>query len=229
MGKLIALGVLVFFAAGIALEHVIDTIFSPEAEEKIQATSGRFIAAQRESETIPANRPGNERQQPRPVSPENCTAANLHGMTHPPMMGTVFRVIDGDTIIVMVDGIEMRIRLWGIDAPESDQKDGAAARRKLETMTPPDSRVVIHPLTLDRYGRVVGNIGKDSEWPVNFLMVAHGWAYHYKEPSAMRNPCLLEAERIAKDSRKGVWQDGTNGGIRPWEHRRNRGERPPNI
>ena len=43
-------------------------------------------------------------------------------------------------------------------------------------------------------------IGKDSEWPVNFLMVAHGWAYHYKEPSAMRNHCLLEAERIAKDA-----------------------------
>ena len=54
-------------------------------------------------------------------------------------------------------------------------------------------------------------IGKDSEWPVNFLMVAHGWAYHYKEPSAMRNHCLLEAERIAKDSWQGVWQDGTNG------------------
>ena len=72
-------------------------------------------------------------------------------------------------------------------------------------------------------------IGKDSEWPVNFLMVAHGWAYHYKEPSAMRNHCLLEAERIAKDSRKGVWQDGTNGGIRPWEHRRNRGKRLTDI
>ena len=57
-------------------------------------------------------------------------------MTHPPMTGTVIRVIDGDTIIVMVDGIEMRIRLWGIDAPERDQRDGAAAQRKLESITP---------------------------------------------------------------------------------------------
>ena len=57
-------------------------------------------------------------------------------------------------------------------------------------MTPLDSHVVIHPLTLDRYGRVVANIGKDSEWSVNFMMVAHGQAYHYKEPSAMRNPWL---------------------------------------
>ena len=145
------------------------------------------------------------------------------------MTGTVIRVIDGDTIIVMVDGIEMRIRLWGIHAPERDQRDGAAAQRELESMTPPDSRVVIHPLTLDRYGRVVGNIGKDSEWSVNSLMVAHGWAYHYKEPSTMRNPCLLEAERIAKDSWQGVWQDGTNGGIRLWEHRRNRGKSPTDI
>ena len=229
MGKLIALGVLVFFAVGIALEHVIDTIFSPEAEERIQATSNLFIAAQRESETITAKRPGNERQQPRPPSRENCTAANLHSMTHPPMTGTVIRVIDGDTIVVMVDGIEMRIRLWGIDAPESDQKEGAAAQRELENMTPLDSRVIIHPLTLDRYGGVVGNIGKDSEWSVNFMMVVHGQAYHYKEPSAMRNPCLLEAEKIAKDSRIGIWQDGANGGIRPWEHRRNRGKRLTDI
>ena len=55
------------------------------------------------------------------------------------MTGTVIRVIDEDTIIVMVDGIEMRIRLWGIDAPERDQRDGAAAQRELESMTPPDS------------------------------------------------------------------------------------------
>ena len=102
MGKLIALGVVVFLAAGIALNQLIGTIFSPEAEERIQATSDRFIAAQRESETIPANRPGNERQQPQPPSRENCTAANLHSMTHPPMTGTVIRVIDGDTIVVMV-------------------------------------------------------------------------------------------------------------------------------
>ena len=32
-------------------------------------------------------------------------------------------------------------------------------------------------------------IGKDSEWPVNFLMVAHGWAYHYTDgPTTTRSP-----------------------------------------
>ena len=35
----------------------------------------------------------------------------------------------------------MRIRLWGIDTPESDQKEGAAAQRELENMTPLDSEV----------------------------------------------------------------------------------------
>ena len=84
MGKLIALGVLVFPAAGIALNQVIDRIFSPEAEERIQATSDRFIAAQRDGETVPASRPGNGQRQLRPASRENCTAMNLHGTTHPP-------------------------------------------------------------------------------------------------------------------------------------------------
>ena len=108
--------------------------------------------------------------------------------------------------------------------PSGRNSDGRRATPR-ETVTRYLTGVKTNTLVIN--GKTV--IGKDSEWPVNFLMVAHGWAYHYKEPSAMRNHCLLEAERIAKDSRKGVWQDGTNGGIRPWEHRRNRGESPPDI
>ena len=77
MGKLIALGVLVFFAVGNCPGRGHRHDIQPRRlRERIQATSDRFIAAQRESETIPANRPGNERQQPQPASRENCTAAN---------------------------------------------------------------------------------------------------------------------------------------------------------
>ena len=229
--KMIALGVLTFFTVGIPMECALDSIFTPEPEPQSQrATSDRFIAAQREGQAVPPINPeGNRKQQRRGgIGRKDCTAANLHPMAQSPMAATVLRVVDGDTLLVSVEGIEMKVRLWGIDAPEKDQRKGREAQRQLRMFTPPDSRVVIHPLSMDRYGRVVGNVGESSEWAVNVLMVAHGWAYHYREFSARTNTCLLEAERTARDSRSGVWISGVQGGIRPWEHRRNR-ENPPDL
>ena len=232
MGKPILFGIAVFLVVGIAMEYVLDSIFDPRTEAEFNATADRIIAAQREGEAIPAQpaegeRPGAPQIYNRPMDRGDCTAAAISPFKpHPPMEGTVLRVVDGDTIRVSVDGVEMPVRLWGIDAPEMRQARGADARRQLETMTPPDSRIRIHPLSMDQYGRVVGNVGEDSEWSVNFMMVAHGWAYHYKEFSARNNRCLTEAERIAKDSRIGVWSNGTEGGTRPWEYRRQEGNKP---
>ena len=33
-------------------------------------------------------------------------------------------------------------------------------------------------------------IGKDSEWSVNFLMVAHGWAYHRRKRGYLSMPTI---------------------------------------
>lgn len=225
MGKLIMLGVGVFFAVGIVLEHIMDTVFSPEAEAEFNRTANHLLAAQREGEAIPANPKTQGEQEPRAgsrqLSLQDCNAANISPfIPHPTMVGTVTEVIDGDTLKVAVDGIEMKIRLWGIDSPEMDQSHGDGARRELQAMTPQGSQITIHPLSMDQYGRVIGNVGENSQWSVNFRMVAQGWAYHYQEFSAKNNRCLLEAERLARDGKAGIWQDGPRGGERPWEHRR---------
>jgi endonuclease YncB( thermonuclease family) len=227
MGKLIILGIAIFFIVGILMEAMIDNVFSPEAEAEFNRSADQFIAAQREGEAITANTQPGGRKSRKPLNRQlarsDCDAANINSFnSHPPMTGIVTDVTDGDTLKATVDGVEMKIRLWGIDSPEMNQQYGAEARQHLESMTPPGSRVTIHPLSMDQYGRVVGNVGDDSEWSVNFLMIAQGWAYHYKEFSAMGNPCFIEAERIAQDNRMGVWRNGAQGGKRPWDHRRQR-------
>ena len=222
MGKLIIVGVLTFLAVGAALDLMALLMAAPTKSEAPdgRTTADRFIAAQQDGETI--GMPTLPSARRTPATLENCTAAKLHPSPRAPMVGTVDRVVDGDTIRVIVEGVEMSIRLWGIDAPEKDQTKGDEARQHLEGMTPPGSRVVIHALTIDHYGRVVGNIGRESEWAVNFLMVAEGWAYHYREPSARNNSCLLEAEKTARQNWSGVWRNGPQGDTRPWEHRRSR-------
>ena len=216
--KAILIGIIAFFAVGLPVEYTLNRALLHQAPE-VGTTANQFIAAQREGETVPeGSRPPNpprDRRSPI-IGRKDCTAANLHPISQqPPMTATVIRVVDGDTLVVSVEGIEMRVRLWGIDAPEKDQRGGREAQRQLEALAPPHSKVTVHPLSMDRYGRVVGNVGEDSEWAVNVVLVAHGRAYHYPEFSAKNNRCLLEAERAARDSRQGIWQNGEDGGVRP--------------
>ena len=47
------------------------------------------------------------------------------------LTGKVVSVSDGDTLRVLVDNQQIKIRLGGIDAPESDQPFGQASKRYL--------------------------------------------------------------------------------------------------
>lgn len=60
------------------------------------------------------------------------------------------RVVDGDGLVI--EGV--RVRLWGIDAPELGTAAGAAARDALAVLVA-GAVVVCDGLYLDRYGRTV--------------------------------------------------------------------------
>ena len=76
----------------------------------------------------------------------------------------LLRVIDGDTLLVQQRGgllkshPEERIRLWGIDAPESDQKGGTDSTRHLNKITGGRGSIWLTRMATDQYGRTVGII-----------------------------------------------------------------------
>lgn len=99
----------------------------------------------------------------------------------------VASVIDGDTIEIH----DHRIRLFGIDAPESSQlcvrttgerwHCGQQASFALADRIG-RAPVSCQPRDLDRYGRVVAVCFKGNE-DLNRSMVANGWAVAYKQYS----------------------------------------------
>ncbi|MFO1097839.1 MAG: thermonuclease family protein [Xanthobacteraceae bacterium] len=99
----------------------------------------------------------------------------------------VASVIDGDTIEIH----DHRIRLFGIDAPESSQlcvrttgerwRCGQQASFALADRIG-RAPVSCQPRDLDRYGRVVAVCFKGNE-DLNRWMVASGWAVAYKQYS----------------------------------------------
>ena len=99
----------------------------------------------------------------------------------------VASVIDGDTIEIH----GQRIRLYGIDAPESSQicrrRSGEAWRcgqRASFALADRIGRATIHcrPRDQDRYGRIVAVCFKGGE-NLNSWMVLNGWAVAYRRYS----------------------------------------------
>lgn len=120
-------------------------------------------------------------------------------------------VIDGDTIDVVIDlGFDIftnkRIRLYGIDCPESrtsdlhEKKLGIEAKEYLKKLLGNASNVVIKTLSTDacdKYGRVLGQVYiNSSTMSVNDLLVSHGYAWSYDGGTKIKDYGALLAKRM---------------------------------
>jgi len=129
----------------------------------------------------------------------------------------VANVIDGDTIKIH----DQRIRLHGIDAPESSQechrRDGAAWGCGRQAALALRELIGQRPVTCvrqyaDRYGRIVGVCSMGGN-DINAWLVANGWAVAYRRYSSD----YVGAETVARVSGLGIWSGEF---VMPWEWRR---------
>lgn len=135
--------------------------------------------------------------------------------------GVAGQVHDGDTLWVTDDkGERFKIRLNGIDAPESDQKGGKASGDYLRRLVD-GQRVVVKYESRDKYGRCLGTVYlpmKDGSLSdVNLIMLKRGWAWHYTRFDSQSAYAQAEAE--ARAAKRGIWESGD--AIQPerWRHR----------
>ena len=136
--------------------------------------------------------------------------------------GKVVGISDGDTITLLIDGQQEKIRLEGIDCPEKGQAFGQKAKQFASNM------VYGRTVSLLRtgsggYGRTLGLI-KVVGKVLNQEMVKAGYAWHFKKYSS--SPVLSLLEEKARGERMGLWVDKAP--VPPWNYRkisRNRGKR----
>jgi len=129
----------------------------------------------------------------------------------------VTKVVDGDSLEVKYAGKKIKLRLWGIDAPEMRQAYGKQARARLAVMVN-GRRVEVQAKDIDAYHRLVAVVSVDGQ-SVNEEMVRQGaaWVYpHYCREEicdTWRN--LQDDARLA---RRGLWANKK--AIPPWRERR---------
>lgn len=91
------------------------------------------------------------------------------------LAGRVVRVIDGDTVVLLdAENEQHKIRLSGIDAPESGQAYRKRAKEHLINLAAQKQIRVLSDKT-DRYRRIVGKLIHDGV-DLNLAMIADGFA-----------------------------------------------------
>ena len=129
--------------------------------------------------------------------------------------GYVIGVSDGDTVKVLDAGKKQhRIRLLGIDAPESNQAFGQKSKQYLSSLIF-NKNVSITYKEKDQYGRILGTIFYENE-NINLKMVHAGLAWHYVY-FAKDNKELAEAEAAARKEKLGLWAEPNP--MPPWDFR----------
>jgi micrococcal nuclease len=145
--------------------------------------------------------------------------------------GIVTYVSDGDTIHVVDDfGTKLKVRLYGIDAPETPKINGRtgvvskpgqpygeeaekALKEKIQAQ-----RVRLDIMGFDRYRRAIAVVWLGDR-DINRELVAEGHAWAYRQ--YLDRPYAggyIEAERQARSQKLGLWQQANP--KPPWEFRR---------
>lgn len=138
------------------------------------------------------------------------------------LRGRCSYVQDGDSLKFVQQGHseEVRVRLYGIDAPEKNQEFSGQSRKKLEKLTR-GKKIRLEVVEKDQYGRYVAKVYVGKTY-VNLEMVKAGLAWHYDfHADAKADSDLAQAEEAARNARKGVWSSDTV--VNPREHRRTHG------
>lgn len=129
------------------------------------------------------------------------------------LCGKVVSVTDGDTLSLLVGKETIKIRLEGIDAPESKQSFGTKSKDALKELVA-GKQVAVVKSGEDKYGRTLGLV-RLGDTDVNAKLVADGWAWHYKKYS--KDELLAQLEVEARDAGRGLWADPK--ALPPWEFR----------
>ena len=149
------------------------------------------------------------------------------GGGHTPTMGgdssvdtTVVRVVDGDTLVAGAEGRVERIRLIGVDTPETVSPSkpvqcyGKQASDHLKALLPPGTRVTLttDAETHDIYGRLLAYVYRHPDGLfVNLELAQDGYASLLTfPPNVAHEPQFSRAVDTAHQRRLGLW--GTCGG-----------------
>ena len=144
-----------------------------------------------------------------------CSSGPSSPTADDPGEARIVRVVDGDTVLVSLDGAEERVRLIGIDTPESvDPRApvecfGKEASDRTAALLPPGTavRLVRDVEARDRYGRLLAYLYRaDDDVFVNLALAEEGYASVLTyPPNVAHTDEFVAAVAAAREAGRGLW------------------------
>lgn len=210
-----------FFAGIFLLVALVNGVIFPPAENKQIAVEGRkndVAPAQVVTATATSDLVANET----PV--ETLPAVVRQPIVPPVALGTstvvgyaVTRVVDGDTFDVDVDGKIERIRMIGVDTPETVDPRKPVQCFGKEASAKTGSLIAGKRVTLeadatqgerDKYGRLLRYVFLPDGQNLGLVLIQEGYAHEYTYDLPYKYQQMFrDAEKTAREEKKGLWAD----------------------
>lgn len=144
-------------------------------------------------------------------------AALVAQVANTPDTYTVAKVVDGDTLDIVMTGKAVRVRLIGLDTPEIvDPRKPVqcfareASGKAKQTLNGQSVRIETDPSqdTYDTYGRLLAYVYLSDGILFNKYMVAEGYGHEYTYRLPYKYQADFKAaEKSARENKKGLWAD----------------------
>lgn len=155
-----------------------------------------------------------------PQKPAPTLAPLIQGRPLDNDLSVVTRVVDGDTIVATTFGVPEKVRLIGVDTPEtvdprkpvqcfgkeaSDFTKSLLANKSVRLERDPTQN------DRDKYGRLLRYVFLDgTNISEKIISEGYGHEYTYRIPYKYQTE-FKNAERLAREAKKGLWADGVCG------------------
>ena len=132
----------------------------------------------------------------------------------------VTRIVDGDTIVIKMDGSETKVRFIGVDTPESvapessgktNSKEGEETSDYLKKLIEGKNVYLEFDVgQTDQYGRILAYVYlSDKETMIQRLLLSEGYAMVMTyQPNVKYADEFLKLQQESRKNRKGFWGSG---------------------
>jgi len=131
-----------------------------------------------------------------------------------PGLYSVSRFVDGDTIAVNMNGKTEKIRMIGVDTPETHKPNTpvqcygpAAAAFTKNSLSGKKFRLVSDSLSTDRdrYDRLLRYIVLSDRTNFNQKLIEQGYGFYYPYFPFTKSDDFAASQTLAKEANRGVW------------------------
>lgn len=140
----------------------------------------------------------------------------------------VTRVVDGDTLLININGVDEKVRLIGINTPETvDPRKtvecfGKEASKRMNELANGQNVLLESDDTQgtrDTYGRLLDYVYLEDGQMLNRKMIAEGYAYEYTYMTPYKyQKEFRDIQTLARTSARGLWSPETCNGKNNYEN-----------